>query len=203
MVVRCVPKFREFLRLAVIAGAAVLGACADGGTSTLRPGAATQSNLTGQTLERTFRLGTGDKIKLVVFGEPEMSGTFEIDAAGQIPLPLAGQVSAKGLGIPALRDAIVRRLSDGYLKNPKVSVEVLSYRPIFVHGEVKIGGEFPFKNGLKLRDAIAVAGGYTYRANQGYVLITREDMPREERVDLPSSLLVMPGDNIRIPERFF
>jgi polysaccharide export outer membrane protein len=102
-----------------------------------------------------------------------------------------------------VRSAVTRRLSDGYLKNPKITVEILTYRPIYVHGEVRSGGEFPFKNGLKLRDAIALAGGYTYRANQGYVLLGRNGQSGDVRVSMPSDVLVMPGDNIRIPERFF
>jgi len=93
-------------------------------------------------------------------------------------------------------------LRDGYLKNPKVSIEVMNFRPIYVHGEVKNGGEFAYKTGLKLRDAIAMAGGYTYRANQGYVLVDREG-EEEVKITMPSSMPVLPGDNIRIPERFF
>ena len=97
---------------------------------------------------------------------------------------------------------IAQRLANGYLKNPKVSVEVLNFRPIYVHGEVKSGGEFAFKTGLKLRDAIAMAGGYTYRANQNYVYVSREG-EQEVKVPMQNSMPVLPGDNVRIPERFF
>ena len=79
----------------------------------------------------------------------------------------------------------------------------MSYRPIYVHGEVRNGGKFPFENGLKIRDAVAVAGGYTYRANQNFVLLQREGEAGDVRVPLPNDVLLMPGDNIRIPERFF
>jgi protein involved in polysaccharide export with SLBB domain len=152
---------------------------------------------------KTYRLGAGDKIRLAVFGETDLSGTFEVNAHGGLALPLAGEVAVGGLDIESARQAIVRRLSDGYLKSPRVTAEVASYRPIYVHGEVRTGGEYPFKVGTRLRDAIAVAGGYTYRAHQGYVLLARDGSTRDARVPMPSDMLVMPGDNIRVPERFF
>ncbi|MFM9938344.1 MAG: polysaccharide biosynthesis/export family protein [Hyphomicrobiaceae bacterium] len=201
MSLRCTSLASHLLRLAVLAVVATVGACAEGsGSATERPSAVRNANLAEP---RVYRLGVGDKVKVIVFGETDLSGNFDINAAGHIAMPLAGDIPARGLSPTGLKDAIVRRLSDGYLKNPKVSVEVLTYRAVFVHGEVKSGGEFAFKHGLKIRDAIAVAGGYTYRANQSYVLVTREDDPREIRIDLPSSVMVMPGDNIRVPERFF
>ncbi len=156
----------------------------------------------GEALERTYRLGIGDKLKITVFGEESLSGQYEVNALGQISLPLVGEVGARGMAISAFRDSVARRLAEGYLKNPRVTVEVLNYRPIYVHGEVKSGGEFPYKNGLKLRDAVAVAGGYTYRADESYVLIVREGAG-EARVPLSSNVVVLPGDNIRVPERFF
>ncbi len=153
-------------------------------------------------IQRIYRLGIGDKIKLTVFGEENLSGQFEVNAVGQISLPLIGEMPAKGLAIHEFRDRIARKLSDGYLKNPKVNVEMTNYRPIFVHGEVKNGGEFAFKNGISLRDAIAMAGGYTYRANQTYLYIGREGEP-DVAVKTPADVPVLPGDNIHVPERFF
>lgn len=185
--------------LAALLTAAVLSACAD---SAAPPPPNFVTLDAAGIAERTYRLGAGDKLKLTVFGEENLSGQFEVNALGQVPLPLAGEVPAKGLTLDQFRDAVAGRLANGYLKNPKVSVEVLNFRPIYVHGEVKSGGEFAFKTGLKLRDAIAMAGGYTYRANQSYVLVSREGEP-EVKVPMPSSSPVLPGDNVRIPERFF
>ena len=153
-------------------------------------------------LQRIYRLGIGDKLKVTVFGEENLSGQFEVNALGQISLPLIGESPARGLAIHEFRDQITRRLSDGYLKNPKVTVEMLNYRPIYVQGEVKNGGEFQYKNGLGLRDVIAIAGGYTYRANQDYLYIGREGEP-EVAIQTPTEITILPGDNIRIPERFF
>jgi polysaccharide export outer membrane protein len=156
-----------------------------------------------QELSRAYRLGIGDKVKVNVYGEQDLSGQFEVSSAGAIALPLVGELPAKGRTIQEFRDQVAARLAQGYLTNPRVTVEVLSYRPIYVHGEVRNGGEFPFKSGMALRDAIALAGGYTYRANQSYVVLIREGDPQEHRVPLPSTLNVLPGDNIQIPERFF
>lgn len=155
-----------------------------------------------QGLGNSYRLGIGDKLKIVVFGEENLSGPVEVDAQGAVTLPLAGEVAAKGLTINELRDAIARKLSDGFLKNPRITIDMVSYRPIYLHGEVKNGGEFPFRSGLRIRDAIAMAGGYTYRADQSQAVIVREGASAVT-VPLPNEHAVMPGDNIQIPERFF
>jgi len=153
-------------------------------------------------LQRVYRLGIGDKLKITVYGEDNLSGPAEVNALGQVSLPLIGEMPAQGLALQEFRDSIARRLADGYIKNPKVTVEMTNYRPIYVHGEVKNGGEFQFKNGVSMRDAVAMAGGYTYRADQSYVYIGREGEP-EVAVSMPADVPVLPGDNIRIPERFF
>lgn len=185
----------------LVAVALLLGACADGGDA---PELAVAPPGGGRPeLSRIYRLGVGDKLKVTVFGEPDLSGTFEVNATGNVALPLIGEMAARGRPIVDFRQAVTRRLGEGYLRNPKVTVEVLNYRPIYVHGEVKQGGELAFKSGIRLRDAVAMAGGYTYRAEKGFVLIIREGESREARVTLPSDLDVLPGDNIRVPERFF
>ncbi len=158
---------------------------------------------TGQdALSRVYRLGIGDKLKITVFGEESLSGPVEVDAFGRVALPLAGDVPAKGLTIVQFREAVGKKLSDGFLKNPRITVEVTNYRSIYMHGEVKNGGEFPFKPGLTLRDAVALAGGYTYRADQSLMLIQREG-DGIVRIPLPSDVPVLPGDNLQVPERFF
>lgn len=157
---------------------------------------------TNPETQRTYRLGIGDKLKIVVFGEENLSGQFEVNALGQVSFPLIGEIPAANRSIAEFRAAIARSLAQGYLKNPRVTIDVLNYRPIYVHGEVKSGGEFPFKSGLRLRDAVALAGGYTYRANQTYVAVFREG-EGELQVPMNGSFTVLPGDNIRVPERFF
>ncbi len=187
-------RFPAALALACIAAgcAETVGPPPPGFTATDAPSA----------LGATYRLGIGDKLKITVFGEESLSGPAEVNGAGQVALPLAGEVPAQGKTLPQFRDAVARRLADGFLKNPKVTVEITTYRPIYVHGEVKNGGEFAYKSGLKLRDAVAMAGGYTYRANQTYALVTREGQA-EARVPTNETVTILPGDNVRIPERFF
>ena len=172
---------------------------------------AQQSSVTGpqfatkqgkQALHRVYRLGIGDKLKVAVFGEENLSGVFEVNAFGQVSMPLIGEMPAKGLALNEFRDKVARRLSEGYLKNPRVAVEITNTRPIFIHGEVKNGGEFQYKNGITLRDAVAMAGGYTYRADQSTLSIAR-DGEAETSVQMPTDIPVLPGDNIKIPERFF
>jgi polysaccharide export outer membrane protein len=183
----------------VLAILAALGACSDGGSI----GPQVAESRVGVSDLKSYRIGVGDKVRVIVFGEPDLSGTFEVNAQGRIALPLAGDIQVVGLDINGVREAAVRRLSDGYLKAPRVTAEVAGYRPIYVHGEVRTSGEFPYKVGLRLRDAIALAGGYTYRANQSYVLLARDGSARDLRVGMPTDMLVMPGDNIRVPERYF
>lgn len=178
--------------------AAFVGACADG-SGLPPPNFATNS---GSETARAYQLGIGDKLKVTVFGEKDLSGEFEVNGQGNISMPLVGEIKARGATLSQFRARIRKKLENGYLTNPRVAIEVLNYRPIYVHGEVRSGGEFEYKNGLRIRDVIAKAGGYTYRANQRYVIISREGA-NEVRLSLPSSTPVLPGDNIRVPERFF
>ncbi len=186
--------------IAVAFLAAAVSACADG-MSAAKPSVAPGNRDAGGL--KSYRLGVGDKVKLVVYGEQDLSGQLEVNAAGDVHVPLVGDIPARGSSVAELKDRVQRKLADGYVKQPKVSVEITSYRPIYVHGEVKNGGEFAFKFGTRLRDAVAMAGGYTYRADQGYALVTREGEGAEMRVSTSGDATLMPGDNIRIPERFF
>jgi protein involved in polysaccharide export with SLBB domain len=153
-----------------------------------------------------YRLGAGDKIRIIVFGEEEMSGKFEVGDNGGVSLPYIQEVKAQGVDIATLEQNIEARYKqEGILKNPKVSVEVLKYRPFYIHGEVTKGGEFPYKAGIDVSNAVAIAGGYTYRADTDVVYIRREGVPSVYKVSLSSgkSVAIYPGDNIQIPERFF
>ena len=116
-----------------------------------------------------YHLGTGDKLRVNVYGEEDLSGEFLVDGSGQVQLPLVGQVKAAGLTIHEFVSEVITSLKSGYLKDPKVSVEVLNYRPFYIMGEVNKPGEYPFENGLNVLGAIALAGGYTYRANDNDV----------------------------------
>lgn len=151
-----------------------------------------------------YKLGSGDQIKITVFGEPDLSGQYEIDGAGIVAFPLVGEVNASGGTARDLENRIKSKLSDGYLKNPTVSIEVLSYRPFFILGEVKRPGSYAYKNGLNLLNAVALAGGYTYRAKSSVWVVTRSgDSEYNEREVTDGAFRIRPGDTIVIPERFF
>lgn len=149
------------------------------------------------------RLESGNKLRINVFEEPGLSGSYDVKPDGDVAMPLIGGVKAAGLTAKEFANRLRIRLSQGYLKDPRVAVEVENFRPIFIHGEVRKSGEFPFRAGLTLRDAVALAGGYTYRADESYVLLNRRSKAQPVRVRMPNAAAVLPGDNIRVPERFF
>ena len=148
-------------------------------------------------------LGSADKIRITVFGEPSLTGEYFVSSSGKVSLPLAGEVQAAGLTLRDFHDHVVKSLQDGYLKDPKVSLEVLTFRPFYILGEVTKPGQYPYTSGLTVFNAVATAGGFTYRANTRKVLIKRASEPAEHEVPLSAETTISPGDTIRIPERFF
>lgn len=149
-----------------------------------------------------YRLGSGDRLRVIVFGESDLSGEFDVSGSGKVALPLIGQVHGEGLTLSEFEDSVEKKLQEGYLTNPRVSVEVLNYRPFYIYGEVGEPGQYPYRSGMTALNAIAVAGGYTYRASQDRLYITRGE---GDEVEYPASqaVKVLPGDVVRVPERFF
>ncbi|MCS0496091.1 polysaccharide export protein [Ancylobacter sp. MQZ15Z-1] len=150
-----------------------------------------------------YTLGTGDQIRLTVFNEPTLSGEFEIDASGTISIPLIGNVQASGKTPRELEQAITTKLASGYMRDPRVNVEVLKYRPFYIIGEVGKPGEYPYRNGMNLMSAVAVAGGFTYRANDQTVFIRRAGQSQEYSYPATTTTMVYPGDIVRVGERLF
>jgi polysaccharide biosynthesis/export protein len=150
-----------------------------------------------------YVLGPNDRVRLKVYGEPDIAGEYEIDSSGQVSVPLAGHIRAAGLTTKQLERAIASALSNGIVRDPRVNVEIALYRPYYILGEVKKSGEYPYRLGLTVMDAVASAGGFTYRANEQKVFLRRSGAGAEEVYALDSPILVFPGDNIRIPERYF
>lgn len=150
-----------------------------------------------------YELGSGDKIRLSVFGEEELSGEFVVSGAGLLSIPLAGDIPAKGRTITDIQRAVEESLRARYILNPQVSAEVLTYRPFYVLGEVNKPGTYPYAAGLTVLNAVATAGGFTYRGDNRRVYIRRDGSLQEEAFVLSSSLEVAPGDTIRIAERLF
>jgi polysaccharide export outer membrane protein len=150
-----------------------------------------------------YALGNGDQLRITVFGQPDLSGQFEVDGTGAISMPLIGQVQALGLTTPELEDHIVSVLEGDYVLNPRVSAEVINYRPYYILGEVNRPGEYPFTSGLTVMNAVAAAGGWTYRANKKVVYIKSVDSNEEQALELNTATVVRPGDTLRIGERIF
>lgn len=150
-----------------------------------------------------YKLGVGDKVKITVFGEESLSGEFLVNANGGISLPLIGNVEAATHSAADLTKDIEARLGDGYIRNPKVAMEVLTYRPFFIMGEVGAPGQYPYSSGLTVMNAIATAQGYTPRADRKVIFIRRSGASEEKAFRMSPDLRVWPGDTIRLGERFF
>jgi polysaccharide export outer membrane protein len=150
-----------------------------------------------------YVLGPNDRVRLKVYGEPDIAGEYEIDSNGQVSIPLAGHIGAAGLTTKQLERSIASALAKGIVRDPRVNVEIALYRPYYILGEVKKGGEYPYRLGLTVMDAVASAGGFTYRANENKVFLRRSGAGAEEAHALDAPILIFPGDNIRIPERYF
>lgn len=150
-----------------------------------------------------YVLGPNDRIRLKVYGEPDITGEYEISSGGQVSIPLAGHIKAAGATTPQLERSIAAALAKGIVRDPRVNVEIVQYRPYYILGEVKKSGEYPYRLGLTVMDAVASAGGFTYRANESKVYLRRSGAGVEETYALDAPVPVFPGDNIRIPERYF
>lgn len=151
----------------------------------------------------SYPLGTGDKLRITVFNEPTLSGEFSVETNGEISLPLIGDVKVLGTTPNQATEIIRQMFANGYLRDPRVSLEVVSYRPFFILGEVRRAGQFPYVSSMSVLDAIATAEGFTPRANKNYVFIRRLGEQAELRYKLTSDLRVWPGDTIRLAERYF
>ncbi len=150
-----------------------------------------------------YTLGNGDRLRITVFDHADLSGEFEVDGTGSISMPLIGQVNAVGLTTPQLESRITGELANGLLIDPKVSAEVINYRPFYVMGEVTNSGEYQYTNGLTVMNAVAAAGGFTYRANKKFVWIRSVDSEQEVKTRLTSTTPIRPGDTLRIGEIIF
>lgn len=204
----------KLLRTALFALAGIaLAAC---GTAPIPagPAASSPSASAAQTAAETagdrvidddlaYRLDSGDELRITVYGEPELSGQFQLDGQGVIQMSLINEVDAQNKTVRELQRTIEAKLRDGFIRDPQVSIEVITYRPFYILGEVNNPGEYPYTSGLTVMNAIASAGDFTYRADKRRVLIKSVDSAEEREVELTLSTPVRPGDTIRIRERFF
>jgi len=162
-----------------------------------------QQETAGRTDNADYVLGPGDKMRLIVFGETDLSGDFTIDGSGFVRLPLIGQVRAAGYTSQQLEAAIGGSLAQGYLKQPRVSVEVSTYRPFYIIGAVNRPGQYPYVDHMNAMNAIALAGGFTPTAVESVVFIRREGSNTEQEVPVDRTTTIRPGDVVKVHNTFF
>lgn len=150
-----------------------------------------------------YHLGSGDKVHVAVFGQPDLNGDFTVDGAGFVQLPLIGSVKAAGLTVSEFQKEVTIKFSDGYFVNPNVAVDVVSYRPFYIIGEIRAPGQYPYVNGMSILNAVALAGGFTDRADKSEVYIRRSGSNKEVEYPADQTTKVNPGDIVRVSERFF
>jgi polysaccharide export outer membrane protein len=150
-----------------------------------------------------YRLGPGDRLRIMVFGQEGLSNTYMVDAAGNVALPLIGAVRASGQTDRELSAAIAARLRNGFIRDPQVAVELEAYRPFYILGEVTAPGQYPYVPNMTMETAVAIAGGFTPRASHQRVLLTRPINGQPMRFAGPFAMPVRPGDTITIEERWF
>lgn len=150
-----------------------------------------------------YKLGVDDKVRVLIYNEPTLSGEYLVNANGVVSMPLIGETNALGLTTTQLQAEIVGKLKPRYLLDPSVSIDVLVFRPFYVLGEVTKPGDYPYVVGLTALKAVAIAEGFTYRADKRHIFIKATGQTGETRYDLTPNVFLRPGDTVRIGERYF
>ena len=192
--------FSRTLAAAAMALAAVFmtaSACAQSDTN------ATPAAFSAPTQADDYKLGAGDQLRVIVYGEDDLGGTFNVDGNGFVSLPLIGALKVSGLETGDVEKEMVVRYSDGYLKDPRVSVQVMQYRPFYIMGEVNKPGSYPYTNDMSVLNAVTDAGGYTQKAIQSSVYVRRNGETKEEELPANPSTKIYPGDVIRVDSSAF
>jgi polysaccharide export outer membrane protein len=150
-----------------------------------------------------YKLGAGDKIRVTVYGEEDLSGEFQVDGTGYLRLPLIGEVHAGGRTAFQLEGEVESALENGYLKNPRVSIEVTTYRPFYIIGQVNRPGQYPYTSNMSALDAVGIAGGFTEHAVESTLYIRHEGEAKEHEVAADETVKIRPGDVIRVDQTAF
>jgi polysaccharide export outer membrane protein len=153
--------------------------------------------------EKPYTLDSGDKLRVVVFGQDGLSASYSVDTGGNITMPLIGSVPARGKTTAQLQQAIAAKLRDGYIREPHVAAEVEAYRPFFILGEVTLPGQYPYVANMTVETAVAIAGGYTPRAQKWRIEVSHPIDGMTEKSVVSPNYPVRPGDTIKIAERWF
>jgi protein involved in polysaccharide export with SLBB domain len=150
-----------------------------------------------------YTLGAGDKLRITVYNETDLSGEFEVNGEGYVSVPLLGQIKVLGQTTSEVQTLLTQKYGKDYLVNPSVSIEVTNYRPFFIIGEVNRPGGYPYVNGMTIINAVALAGGYTPRANHDRIKVKHGSDTTAQQQEVKEDSAVLPGDVIEVPERFF
>ena len=150
-----------------------------------------------------YRIGPGDRLKVLTYGEEKLSGEFTVSSKGELAIPLLSPVPAAGKTLEELLSLVAEQLSRELLRDPRVTVEVVSYRPVFILGEVNRAGEYAYSERMTVFALVAKAGGFSYRADQKFAYIRHDGEAAEVAYRLDSGTVIRPGDTVRIGERFF
>jgi len=150
-----------------------------------------------------YKLGPGDRVHVTVYDETDLSGDFQVDSLGYVRLPLIGQIRAAGCSANQLEGAVSDALLDGYLKNPRVAVEVSTYRPFYILGQVNRPGQYAYVSNMSALDAVALAGGFTDHAVESSLYVRHENETREHQVAADETVKIRPGDVVRVDQTVF
>jgi len=153
--------------------------------------------------EGPYTLDSGDRLRIVVFGQEGLTNSYSVDASGHIAMPLIGAVLARGVTTDQLSSRIADKLREGFIREPHVAVEIEAYRPFFILGEVTAPGQYPFVANMSVETAVAIAGGFTPRAFRKTVTLDRTFNGRQVRISVPTTFPLRPGDTINVQERWF
>ncbi len=148
-----------------------------------------------------YRLGAGDLVKIVVYGEPDLSLETRVDSVGVINYPFIGNLELTGKSVDQVKKQLVVGLKDGYLINPEVTVTIVDYRQFFVNGRVKKPGGFAFQPGMTVQKSISLAGGFDVRADKEDIYLTRGEEGKSKKTTLDT--IIQPGDVITVKRSFF
>lgn len=156
-----------------------------------------------QAKPQAYAIGPGDTLLVNVFGEENLSGKYVVDGSGYITFPLIGEVQVADSTVMQLQELLENLYSSGFLVNPQISIELADLRPFYIMGEVKEPGAYPYQEGLFVLNAVALAKGYTYRANTNIALIKRLHNGKIKEIQATEATPVLPGDVVTIKERWF
>lgn len=183
--------------------ALVLAGCVGAPDKLIAPATRNTEDSAAMAVEPSYRLGAGDVVRVTTFGHPDVSGEFEVDENGFIKFPLLGLIEAAGRSVADLEIALGAPLDRDYLVDPQVSAEIVTFRPFYITGQVAQPGRYSFASGMTVRQAVAMAQGYTRRAKTSSIVVIRRSDAGALRIAADEDMAIRPGDTIEVQRRFF